>query len=412
MAQHKLQVFVIGAGYAGLLATMRLAMKTRHQNVQVTLINPSEVFVERPRLHQFAANQHVKQQSIVEILRGTGIEFIQAVVTAIDIDRQELTIQKDMNRHRLAYDYLLYTAGSTIDQDKVPGVRQYAFTLNPTGPHSAEALKSILPELSRQGGHLMVVGGGPTGIEAAAEFAESYPDLQVSLVTQGDLAGFWGGKIQSHIHQTLTRLGVLIRDQTTVDQVKQNEILTGEGSSIHFDLCLWAGGFVAPPLARKSGLAVNEHGQVLTDLYMRSISNPQIYAAGDSAQPVKTSGIRVRMAAYTATITGAHAADCLYNAITNRRQKPLNFAYLGQGIALGRHDAVGFNNFPDDTPKWPTFTGELGVFGREFFVNLLSDLPKIEQRLPGLHFWPRRGRIKSVISLSVPKKERETGLSE
>jgi len=407
MVQSKVQVLVIGAGYAGLLAAVRLAMKTRRQNVQVILINPSEMFVERPRLHQFAANQQLKQRPIIEVLRGTGAQFIQAKVTEIHVQQKEVIIHTGTNHQRLPYDYLLYTAGSTVEQDRIPGVREYSYTLNSNGPHSAEALRSILPEYNRKQGHLVVIGGGPTGIEAAAEFAESYPGLRVSLITQGKLARLWSGNIQLHIDKALKHLGVFIRDQTIVEQVRQNEILTSECESIQFDICLWAGGFIAPPLAKESGLAVNECGQVLIDLSMRSISNPWIYAAGDSAQPLRTYEMPVRMAAYTATITGAHAADCLYNTIMNRPQKSLNFAYLGQGIALGRHDSVDFNNFPDDIPKWPTFTGEFGVIGREFFVNLLANLPTIERRLPGLHFWPSRGQIKPVMSQNRQKVERD-----
>jgi hypothetical protein len=96
----------------------------------------------------------------------------------------------------------------------------------------------------------------------------------------------------------------------------------------------------------------------------------------------------------------------------NRPQKPLNFAYLGQGIALGRHDSVDFNNFPDDTPKWPTLTGEFGVAGREFFVNLLANLPAIEHRLPGLHFWPSRRMIKSTASSDIQNEKSESSLTE
>ena len=398
MSQQQIHVYVIGAGYAGMLAAVRLAGKTRRQNVQITLINPSERFVERLRLHQYAANQPVRQRPIVEILRGTGVHFVQAWVTAIDTHRREVVAQTDTGSQRLAYDYLLYSPGSTIDQDSVRGVREYAYTLTPTGPQSAEALRSALPELNRRGGQLVVVGGGATGIEAAAELAESYPDLRVSLVTRGELAGFWGGKIQSHILKTLTRLGVSIRDHTGVARVGPHEITTEDGESIPFDLCLWAGGFAVPALARDSGLAVNERGQVLIDPYMRSISHPEIYAAGDSALPVEESNIHVRMAALTAVITGAHAADCLANAVSGRPPKPLNFAYIGQGIALGRHEAVGFNNYPDDKPKGPIFTGWLGVRGREFFVDLLARLPGIERRLPGLHFWPGRGRLNPVTA--------------
>jgi NADH dehydrogenase FAD-containing subunit len=390
MSTSQTQILVIGAGYSGLLATTRLAAKTRRQKVNITLVNPMATFVERLRLHQYAANQPVKQRSIAETLLGTGVEFLQASVTAIDTQRHEVVAQTDSGPRRLPYDYILYTAGSTIDRDSVPGVRENAHTLTPTGPLSAEAMRGSLPELNRRAGRLVVVGGGATGIEAAAEFAESYPNLQVSLVTHGELAGFWGGKIQSHIVKTLTRLGVAIRDQMEVVRVEPGALVTSTGDSIPFDLCLWAGGFSVPALARASGLAVNERGQVIIDPYMRSISHPEIYAAGDSARPVDESRNLLRMAALTAVITGAHAADCLANAVNGRPQKPLDFAYVGQGIALGRHDAIGFNNFPDDQPRAPYFTGLAGFYGREFFVDVLARLPGLERRLPGVHFWPGR----------------------
>src|SRR5690349_6755816 len=165
MVQPKVQVLVIGAGYAGLLATVRIAMKTRHENVQITLINPSEAFVERPRLHQFAANQPLKKMSIAQVLRGTGVAFLQAAVTAIEPKRREVIVQTGITSRRLSYDYLLYTAGSAVERESIAGVGQYAYTLNPGGPRSAEALKSILPQLNQQAGDLVVVGGGATGIE-------------------------------------------------------------------------------------------------------------------------------------------------------------------------------------------------------------------------------------------------------
>src|SRR5215475_7955471 len=121
MTQPNIQVLVIGAGYAGMLATVRLAMKAQDQNVQITLINPTDIFVERPRLHQYATNQSVRRQPIVEILRDTKAQFIKGTVTTIDIKRKEVIVRTDANDQRLAYEYLLYTAGSTFDQDSVPG---------------------------------------------------------------------------------------------------------------------------------------------------------------------------------------------------------------------------------------------------------------------------------------------------
>ncbi len=59
MATNQQQVIVIGAGYDGLLATIRLAGKVRRQNVQITLISGSDKFVERVRLHQMATGRDI-----------------------------------------------------------------------------------------------------------------------------------------------------------------------------------------------------------------------------------------------------------------------------------------------------------------------------------------------------------------
>src|SRR5215471_20974548 len=158
MTQLKTQIVVIGAGYAGMLATVRLARKTEHQNVQITLVNPTDIFVERPRLHQYATNQSVRRQLIIEILRGTKVQFLKGAVITIDIQRKEVVVQTDANDQRLAYDYLLYTVGSTFDKDSIPGIREHAYTLTPTGPRSAETLKSLLPELNKYERRLLVVG--------------------------------------------------------------------------------------------------------------------------------------------------------------------------------------------------------------------------------------------------------------
>src|SRR5436853_7409316 len=82
--QPSTRILVIGAGYAGLLFTMRLAGKVARQHVQIALVNESDTFTERPRLHQFATNQEVQWRSLPQMLRRTNVQFIQARVTSID----------------------------------------------------------------------------------------------------------------------------------------------------------------------------------------------------------------------------------------------------------------------------------------------------------------------------------------
>src|SRR5262249_27170298 len=105
---------------------------------------------------------------------------------------------------------------------------------------------------------------------------------------------------------------------------------------------------------------------------MRSLSHPEIYAVGDAAHPREDPGVPVRMSALTAVIMGAHGADCLSAVLRGKQPKPLSFAYLGQGIALGRGNAIGFNNYPDDRPTARFSLGCLGFKGRRWFLGYLA----------------------------------------
>ncbi len=387
------RILVIGAGYAGLLFTMRLAGKVARQNVHIALVNDSDTFTERPHLPEFATNQEIKWRSLPQILRRTQVQFIQGRVTSIDPARHEIVVEDQQHTQHMEYDYLVYALGSVTDRQSVPGVAQYAYTLAPSGPLSAAALRETLPSVQARHGHVVVCGGGATGIETAAEVATAYPDIKVHLVTRGPFNHFLNKTVASSIRRSLTRMGVEIIDQTTVAAVRKHSVVLDQTGEIPCDLCVWTGGFVAPPLAREAGLAVNERNQIVVDPFLRSISHPEIYAIGDAAHPREKPGVSVvRMSAVTATIMGAHGADCLSAVLRGKTPRPLSFAYLGQGIALGRHNAIGFNNYPDDKPFPPYFTGWLGYLIREGFVRYLA---AATQR-PGIFVWLGKRRYENA----------------
>lgn len=130
---------MLGAGYAGLLFTMRLARKTRGKPVRITLVSDADTFTERLRLHQFATNQQVQWRSIATVLRGTAVEFIQGRIGSFSLDEKAVVLVEEGQERRLPYDYLVYALGSVIDRQSVPGVKEHAYTLAPRGPRSAEA---------------------------------------------------------------------------------------------------------------------------------------------------------------------------------------------------------------------------------------------------------------------------------
>src|SRR5258708_17171267 len=130
-------IVVIGAGYGGMMATLRLAGKTRRQNLDITLINAVDVFVERPRLHEWSTHKPLKNRPIRTMLRGKRVNFMQGQVTAIEASQKMITVQTQSGQQHLAYDYLVYALGSTMDRNSVPGVSDYAYTFIPQGLRSA-----------------------------------------------------------------------------------------------------------------------------------------------------------------------------------------------------------------------------------------------------------------------------------
>lgn len=396
MTQPSTRILVLGAGIAGLLFTLRLEGRVARESVQITLVDASDTFIVRPRLHEFATKQRIFSRPFLKILRKTQVQFLQARVTSLDPGQRRVMVQ-DQQQHELGYDYLVYALGSLTDRHSVPGVAEYAYSLQARGPFSAAALRERLPEIGARGGQVVVCGGGATGIETAAQVASVYPQIKVSLVTHGSLARSWDKSVADAIRRRLMSLGVEIVEQSTVSAVRQHRVVLDQGRELACSLCIWTAGFVVQPLAREAGLPVNARDQMLVDPFLRSVSHQEIYAIGDAASPVEDPGVAcVRMSAFTASIMGAHGADCVSAMLTGKTPKPLSFAYLAQAIALGQHHAIFFPLSPDDRPRPPYITGWLGSLTRKVFINFVIAATLAQQRFPGLFVWLGKGRYEQA----------------
>lgn len=272
--QH--EVLVLGAGYAGLSAAIQLATRTRKRgNLRVTLVNPYDTFTERLRLHMTATGQKTAKMSIPELLDGTGADFVRGWVTAVDTASK--TIRIDGERV-LRYDTLVYGLGSIADNVAVPGVDEHACTLN-----SPEDAAVLADRLTRLDSGAVVVGGGLTGVEAAAEIAERHPELQVVLLGRQEPGASMHPKAKAHLDAALARLGVRVRSGVEVAKVLPDCVELADGSSIPAAAVLWTSGTRVSPLAGAAGLTVDVRGRVVTDSALRSVSHPDVYAVGDAA---------------------------------------------------------------------------------------------------------------------------------
>lgn len=415
MEDAKKQVIILGAGYAGLMSAIRLAGKTNNEAVSVTLISESDTFIQRPRLHEVATGKSQPARPLAQMLRGTGVHFNQGTVTALDPQARLVAVHAGDNVREVHYDYLVYALGSHVDRESVPGVAEHAYTLDAEGSRSARPLFDRLAELADEGGTVVIVGSGPTGMEIAGEIADTFPALQVRIVTLGEFGTFSSDRVRDYTRQAMARLNVRIVEHSPVREVTQRSLLVADRKPIPFDICVWAGGFRAPVLAREAGLEVNRRRQIVVDPYLRAVSHPTVYAIGDAAHPAQQPGAPVRMALFPALVMGAHAADNLTRLLQGKAQKPLGFSYYGQGIALGRRDAVGFAAYPDDAQVGPLVTGRLGLVVRNFFVWLILRLLTVERWRPGFFFWlgADRGAEKRrrPTKVTAPKARPESSAS-
>ncbi|MFY1687053.1 NAD(P)/FAD-dependent oxidoreductase [Plantactinospora sp. WMMB782] len=331
------RIAVLGAGYAGAAAAGYLARHLHPDDFEITVVNAEPDFVERMRLHQLAAGQELRRFGLAEMFAGTGIRLRVARVSAVDVDRRNVTVLDGGGTDLIEYDSLLYTLGSTVGDQGVPGVSEHAFHV--AGRPAALRLRRHLDELG-EGGAVLIVGGNLTAIEIATEIAECRPGLRVTLATTGELGGWLGRKSRQHLLRAFDRLGIAVHEHSTVVRVDRNAAVTVDGTAFASDATVWAAGFAVHPIAAASGLRVEDDGRITVDRMMRSVSHPEVYAAGDSAYAVGESGRPLPMSCASAGFTRMQATAAIVGDLTGQRIAKTSLAYLGNCVSLGAKDAI------------------------------------------------------------------------
>ncbi|MGW0754121.1 NAD(P)/FAD-dependent oxidoreductase [Streptomyces sp. NPDC002587] len=336
----KHRIVVLGAGYAGAYVAGTLARRLSPADIEITVVNAEPDFVQRLRLHQLAAGQEIAAPQLTDVFAGTGIRLRVARVTAVGPERRVVAVAGPDGGGELGYDTLLYALGSHAADHGVPGVPEHAFDV--TGRPSALRLRERLDSLSRRdgGGSVLVVGDGLTGIETATEIAESRPGLSVTLVARGGLGTPLSAGARGHLRRACDRLGITVLEHTRVEAVEATRVLCADGTALASDATVWTAGFAAVPIAAASGLEVTENGRIVVDRTMRSLSHPNVYAAGDSAYAIGDNGRPLPMSCASAGYTGLQATAAIVGRLTGREIPHTKLEYLGNHISLGRHDGI------------------------------------------------------------------------
>lgn len=371
MTDQRPHVVVIGGGYAGTLAANRLRLQP---DLDITLVNPRAVFVERIRLHQLVAGTHTATVDYGTML-GEGIQL--AVGTADRIDTADRKVVLDSGA-MLDYDYLIYAVGSNA------AAPEFAY---PVGEFEyAERLRTVLDELHLTA-PVTVVGGGLTGIETASELGEQ--GRRVTLVCGGALGPSLADVGRRSVAKALARLGVEVLETATVAEVRPDAVVLGDGTVLPSAVTVWTAGFGVPDLATRSGLRTDALGRLLTDETLTSVDDPHIVAAGDAAAP---SGEPLRMSCQAAIPLGAQAANTVLSRLAGTEPVPLNQAFTGQCISLGRSYATVQLARRDDTPISVAIGGRFGAPIKEAVCKGTVWGIRREAAKPGWYRWLKGGK--------------------
>lgn len=392
MKPTTLTIVVLGGGYTGIMSATQLVRRTRRAGARVILVNPSDRFTERMRLHQTATGQTLADYRIPDLLKRSGVEFVRGRATGIKPARRQVHITGPDGREQvLGYDYLVYALGSRTDTS-VPGVDDHAYTLDGVD-RSAGHLADRLAELSRRGsGSVAVVGAGLAGVESAAEIAEAHPKLQVVLIGDDEPGARMNRKARAHLHRTLDRLGVRVRSGAQVTKVLAGGVELAGGETLAADAVLWTAGVVAPPLAREAGLAVDDRGRVVVDATLASVSHPSVYAIGDAAAIRQSWGV-AHGTCGSGIPSGVHAAASIARVLRGKKGRPYRFGYYHQPVSLGRRDAVIQFTRADDSPGRWYLTGRLAARYKETVTSSPPMFYRMSRRMtiPPRVLLPRTG---------------------
>ncbi|QAY71157.1 NAD(P)/FAD-dependent oxidoreductase [Xylanimonas protaetiae] len=375
------QVLVLGGGYAGVMAANRL---TRRPDVAVTLVNPRPHFVERIRLHQLAAGTHPAAQELAHVL-ADAVRVEVGEADRIDAAARTVALTDGAT---LPYDYLVYAVGSRGSDGGVPGVAEHAFPIS-----TFEAATRLHATLGRRGDvPVVVVGGGPTGIEAAAELAET--GHAVTLVCGGHLGPYLRDPARRSVARRLAELGVTVLAGADVARVEADAVVLADGRRLPSGVTVWAAGFEASDLARRSGLAVDDAGRLLTDETLTSVDDPRVVGAGDAVSP---SGVPEPMSCQAAIPLGMHAADTVLHRLAGEPARDLANPFVGMCVGLGRATATFQLAHTNDVAVGAYLGGRTGGRLKELVcVQVVESLAR-EARRPGSTWFPAsRARARSL----------------
>lgn len=331
MKNREKQIVIVGGGFAGIRCALDLD-KQKLPNTKVVLVSDRPHLEYHPALYRVVTGRSPLEVCIplAEVFKNTNVEVVEDRIEKINL--QESVITSETNS-RYYFDQLVLTLGSRTAYFGIPGLEKNAFGFKSIT--QALKLKRHLHELFEKAkkthqdetvSHIVVVGGGTSGVELAAELIiytkkiakkhgidEKF--VKVDLVeAKARLVAHSPPDVSELIQKRLETLGVNVIINTKVLKEDFEKIYL-EHQEIPTKTLIWTGGVKGNKLYEGTkGFKLNKSGKVEVDKYLHPKGHSTVYIAGDGAA-TEYSG-----SAYTAIRHGKLIAK---NIVSSLQKKPL-----------------------------------------------------------------------------------------
>ena len=360
VAAARPRVVVVGAGFGGL----RVARALRRTAVDVLVVDRHNFHTFLPLLYEVATaglEPDDIAQPVRAILRDApNVRFRMANVERIDLTAQHI----ETGGGDIPYDYLVVAAGSATNFFGKASVEEHALGLKDLYEATAvrnavlrsfEHATTIIDRTEqRRLMTIVVIGGGPTGVELAGAMAElkrhvlprDYPDLDLSqarvilLEAAGHLLSAMPDRLQRKAAAQLEKLGVEVRCGAAVRDISDAGVILASGESIASANIIWVAGVRGEHVGDTMGVEMGAGHRVRVNGAMQIPGHPNAYVIGDLAYLAAADGRPYPMVAPVAMQQGDLTAANIIRL--TRGEAPRAFRYSDRGMmtTIGRRMAV------------------------------------------------------------------------
>ncbi|MBC7512647.1 FAD-dependent oxidoreductase [Candidatus Saccharibacteria bacterium] len=332
---------IVGGGFGG-LRIARLLMN--RDDIEVIVINPQSSFEYHGSLYRSANGYSPLETAIPyrEIFKDGNIEYRQDFMTDIDPVRKRILL---LSGHELSYDSATLALGYEPEYFGIPGMRDFSNTLYSLA--DALTLRKSMASIAQKSRNsllpakIIVVGGGPTGVETAAsiphffELATGIDKVQVLLLeAQARILGGMSNEFSKLVSSSLPSQ-VEIRCDQKVIRATNGLLHIAGASSIPFDSLIWTAGSSANSYFRQRPdlFEVDRSGRVAVDEFLAS-RHDGLYIVGDSAAVIHTG------TAHAAIEMGTYVATRIITTIYNTTQEKYSPTQPTYAVPNGHDSAV------------------------------------------------------------------------